>query len=105
MPRREVTPQPIDGDPRSVLFVTDVAHLPSGQVTTASGTVGPLLEYRVLSALHIVDEGVLATLASPHSWADHGPRIRDAVRLAVDLEGWDVAPDTTDDAAPQQPRT
>lgn len=95
MPRREVTPQPIDGDPRSVLFVTDVAHLPSGQVNAAPGTVGPLLEYRVLSALEIVDDGLVATLASPHSWVDHGSRIRDAVRLAVDLEGWDVvAPQT-----------
>lgn len=90
MPRREVTPKPIDGDSRSVLFFTDVAHLPSGHVIAAPGTVGPLLEYRVLSALEIVDEGLVATLASPHSWADHGPRIRDAVRLAVDLEGWEV---------------
>lgn len=94
MPRREVTPKPIDGDSHSVLFVTDVAHLPSGHVTAAPGTVGPLLEYRVLSALEIVDDGLVATLASPHSWADHGPRIRDAVRLAVDLEGWHAeAPD------------
>lgn len=98
MPRREVTPKPIDGDSRSVLFVTDVAHLPSGRVTVAPGTVGPLLEYRVLSALEIVDDGLVATLASPHSWVDHGPRIRDAVRLAVDLKGWDV------DAPRRKPR-
>lgn len=90
MPKREVTPTPIDGEPRSVLFATDVSHLPTGPVTVAPGTVGPLLEYGVLSELVIVDGGVRATLAEPHTWLDHGPRIRDAVRIAVDLDGWEL---------------
>lgn len=90
MPKREVTPRPVEGDERTVAFVTDVAHLTPGEVTVAPGTVGPLLEYGVLSVVRITADAVEATLAEPHTWIDHGPRIRDAVRLAVDLEGWEI---------------
>lgn len=90
MPKREVTPRPSEGDERTVAFVTDVAHLPRGVVAVAPGTVGPLLEYGVLEALRITEDAVEVRLAEPHRWIDHGPRIRDAIRLAVDLEGWEV---------------
>lgn len=90
MPKRDIAPRPIDGDERSVLFVTDVAHLPAGVVTAVPGTIGPMLEYGVLTRLEVVGDGVIATLAEPHTWTDHGPRIRDAIRLAVDLDGWEI---------------
>lgn len=90
MARREVTPSPVDGNPRAVLFITDVSHLEAGDVVEAPGTVGPLLQYGVLSRLRVEARGVVAELAEPHSWTDHGPRIRDAIRLAVDLDGWQV---------------
>ncbi len=96
MPRREVTPRPVDGDERRVVFVTDVAHLARGPVVRAPGTLGPLIEYGVLRRVEVVADGVAAELAEPHAWLDHGPRIRDAVRLAVDLDGWEV----TDEGAP-----
>ncbi|RRD46028.1 hypothetical protein [Tessaracoccus sp. OH4464_COT-324] len=90
MPKREVTPNPVAGEPRAALFVTDVAHLAKGEVLAAPGTVGPLLQYGVLTRVEVADGGVRVWLAEEHSWTDHGPRIRDAIRLAVDLDGWEV---------------
>ncbi len=88
MPKREVTVSPVDDNPRAALFVTDVSHLQTGEVAHAPGTVGPLMQYGVLTRVCVEPRGVVVELAWPHTWTDHGPRIRDAVRLAVDLEGW-----------------
>lgn len=88
MPRREITPSKLDE--HTVLWVTDVAHLPRGDVARAPGTLGPLLDYGVLTRIVVDDAGVSTRLAEEHSWTDHGPRIREAVRAAVDIEGWEA---------------
>lgn len=88
MPRREIATSKLDD--HSVRWLTDVAHLPKGVVARAPGTLGPLLDYGVLTQIIVDDDGVVTRLAEPHSWTDHGPRIRDAVRLAVDIEGWQI---------------
>lgn len=93
MPKRDINPNPNPDDEMSITWVTDVAHLPKGDVTQAPGTIGPLMEYGVLTCVSIVEEGVMTRLAEPHRWIDHGPRIRDAVRAAVDLEGWETSSD------------
>ncbi|MBB1510449.1 NifU family protein [Tessaracoccus sp. MC1756] len=86
---RAIHPQSIPGEPRAVRWVTD-AVLPVGQVLHAPGTLGPLLEYGVLTKAMVERRGVWTWLAEDRTWTEHGPRIRDAVAAAVDLEGWEV---------------
>ena len=62
----------------------------SGRVLAAPGTVGPLLEFGVLTKLFVETDGVWAWLSPAQSWAEHGPRIRDAIAKAVDLDGWRI---------------
>ncbi|NLE98956.1 MAG: hypothetical protein GX596_13350 [Propionibacterium sp.] len=90
MARREITAGKVDGDDRAVRWLTPVEHLPSGVVVRAPGTLGPLLDYGVLTEIVVDDAGIVTRLAEPHSWTEHGPRIRDAVRIAADLDGWEV---------------
>jgi hypothetical protein len=90
MPKRDITPMQVPGDERAVLWSTAVGHLPKGRVVEAPGTLGPLMEYGVLTGITVEGGGVTTWLADPHTWTDHGPRIREAVRSAVDLDGWVV---------------
>ncbi|MFT3888385.1 MAG: NifU family protein [Arachnia sp.] len=91
--KRAIHPQSApDG---AVRWVTEVA-LPTGRVEAAPGTLGPLLEYGVLTRVYVEPRGVWTWLAPGHSWTDHGPRIRDAVAAAVDLDGWRIDPDADD---------
>ena len=64
-------------------MVTDV-DLPVGRVVKAPGTVGPLMDYGVLTKVLIERGGVWTWIAPDHTWTDHGPRIRDAIAAAVD---------------------
>lgn len=88
--KRAIHPQGIPGEPNAVRWVTDV-DLPVGLVTKAPGTVGPLLEYGVLSKIFVERGGVWTWLAPEQSLSEHGPRIRDAVAAAVDLDGWEIS--------------
>ncbi|GAA4895925.1 hypothetical protein GCM10025789_11940 [Tessaracoccus lubricantis] len=87
--KRAIHPQPAPGEPLAVRWVTDV-DLPVGLVLRAPGTLGPLMEYGVLTKVAVERAGVWTWLSEGHTWTDHGPRIRDAVAAAVDLEGWQV---------------
>ena len=87
--KRAIHPQAIPGEPQAVRWVTDV-DLPVGLVTRAPGTVGPMIEYGVLSKVFVERGGVWTWLSPDQTWTEHGPRIRDAVAAAVDLEGWEV---------------
>ncbi|HHT14169.1 MAG TPA: NifU family protein [Propionibacterium sp.] len=87
--KRAIHPQSIPGEPRAVRWVTDV-DLPVGEVVKAAGTLGPLMEYGVLTKVMVERGGVWTWLAEDQSWTDHGPRIRDAVAAAVDLDGWEI---------------
>ncbi|MBK7822074.1 MAG: NifU family protein [Tessaracoccus sp.] len=88
--RRSIHPQA--GPDEAVRWVTDVA-LPVGRVVAAPGTLGPLLDYDVLTRVFVEPGGVWTWLAPGLSWTDHGPRIRDAVSAAVDLDGWRIDED------------
>lgn len=90
MPKREITPMQIPGDERAVLWLTPVGHLPKGLVKAAPGSLGPLLEYGVLTEIEVDGSGIMTRLAEPHTWPEHGPRIREAVRKAVDEPGWQI---------------
>lgn len=87
--KRAIHPQSVPGEPLAVRWVTDV-DLPVGRVTKAPGTLGPLLEYGVLTQIMVERGGVWTWLGEGHTWTDHGPRIRDAVATAVGLDGWEI---------------
>lgn len=87
--KRAIHPQSIPGEPRAVRWVTDV-DLPVGEVTAAPGTLGPLMEYGVLTRVMVERGGVWTWLSEDRTWTEHGPRIRDAVAAAVDLDGWEI---------------
>ena len=87
--KRAIHPQAVADEPLAVRWVTDV-DLPVGRVLAAPGTVGPLLEFGVLTKLFVEPDGVWAWLSPAQSWAEHGPRIRDAIAKAVDLDGWQI---------------
>lgn len=90
---RAVHPQSVSGQPRAVRWVTEV-DLPVGRVVAAPGTLGPLLEYGVLTRVALERGGVWTWLAPGLSWAEHGPRVRDAVAAALALPGWKVEDDS-----------
>ena len=87
--KRSIHPQAVPGQPSAVRWVTEV-ELPAGRVVSAPGTLGPLMEYGVLTRVFVEPDGVWTWLAEGQTWTEHGPRIRDAVAAAVDLPGWDV---------------
>ena len=87
--KRVIHPQTTPVDPRAVRWVTDT-DLPVGIVWRAPGTLGPLMEYGVLTKVYVERGGVWTWLAPGMSWTEHGPRIRDAVASALDLDGWEI---------------
>ncbi len=86
---RTLHPQSVPGQPSAVRWVVDV-DLPVGRVVAAPGTLGPLLEYGVLTKVFVERGGVWTWLSEDRSWTEHGPRIRDALAVAVDLPGWEI---------------
>lgn len=90
--KRPIHPQAIPDEPRAVRWVCDTGTVPVGEVISAPGTVGPLLEYGVISAMLIERAGVWTWLAEGHQWSEHGPRIRDAIVDALTQPGWHTRP-------------
>ena len=82
-------PQRVAAEPQAIRWVTDV-DLPAGRVKKAPGTIGPMLEYGVLTEIFVERRGVWTWLNPDQSWTDHGPRIRDALSAALDLPGWEI---------------
>ena len=89
--RRSIEPTAVEGEPRAVRWVVETGGLPPGEVDAAPGTLGPLLQYGVLTRVVLEAGAVVTWLADGHEWTDHGPRIRDAVNTAIDLDGWITA--------------
>jgi Fe/S biogenesis protein NfuA len=89
--KRAIHPQAVPGQQSAVRWVTEV-DLPVGRVTSAPGTLGPLMQYGVLTRVFVERGGVWTWLAPDHSWTEHGPRIRDAVAAAVEIGGWEIEP-------------
>lgn len=87
---RAIHPQTSPVDARAVRWVTDTSGLPVGVAWRAPGTLGPLMEYGVLTKVYVERGGVWTWLSPEKSWTEVGPRIREAVADAVDLAGWQI---------------
>lgn len=88
--RRPIHPEAVTDEPQAIRWVVDTAELPVGEVLRAAGTLGPMMEYGVITRMFVERGSVWTWLAPEHTWTDHGPRIRDAVVAAIDAEGWDI---------------
>lgn len=84
-----IHPEPVQGEPRALHWLATTG-LPAGEVVKAPGTLGPLIEYGILTRVLAEPEGLWTWLAEGYSWVEHGPRIRDAVAAALQLDGWGV---------------
>lgn len=93
---RPIHPQAVPGESQAVRWVVATGDLPVGEVRHAPGTLGPLLEYGVITRMLLEADGVWTWLAPDHTWLDHGPRIREAITSALDLDGWDIEPGSAD---------
>lgn len=88
--RRAIHPQTSAADPQAVRWVTDTGDLPVGRVWRAPGTLGPLLEFGAIPQMFLEKGSVWTWLMPGKTWAEHGPRIRDAISAALELPGWQV---------------
>lgn len=87
--KRTLHPQRVDGEPLALRWVTEV-DLPVGRVVHAPGTIGPMLQYGVLTKVLVERGGVWTWLDGAQTWTEHGPRIRDALGVSLELDGWEV---------------
>ena len=94
--RKPIHPEAVTGEPQAIRWVVETNDLPVGEVLKAAGTLGPMMEYGVLTRMFVERGSVWTWLSPEHSWADHGPRIRDAVVAAVDTDGWDITDGSAD---------
>ncbi|MCC2593681.1 NifU family protein [Tessaracoccus sp. OS52] len=76
------------GDPWAVRWVVEAGSIAVGEVSSAPGQLGSLLRDGVLSELLVERGGVWSWLADGLDWAVEGPRVRQAVQSAVQLDGW-----------------
>lgn len=93
---RPIHAQLVPGEPQAARWLVATDGLPVGEVRRAPGTLGPLLEYGVISRMLIEADGVWTWLAPDQSWPEHGPRIRSAITAALDLDGWEIEPGSKD---------
>lgn len=96
MRRRPIHPEAVTDEPQAIRWVVDTAELAVGEVTHAAETLGPMMEYGVISRMFVERGSVWTWLAPERSWTDHGPRIRDAIVAAIDGTGWEIT-DGSDD--------
>ncbi len=94
--RRPIHPEAVTDEPQAIRWVVDTAELPVGEVNLAAGTLGPMMEYGVITRMFVERGSVWTWLAPEHSWTDHGPRVRDAVVAAIDAEGWEITDGSAD---------
>lgn len=93
--KRALHPQSSVAEPTAVRWVTDL-DLPVGIVWRAPGTLGPLMEYGVIAKMYVERGGLWTWLAPGQSMLEIGPRLRDAVANAVDLDGWQIEENAAD---------
>ncbi len=94
--RRPIHPEAVTDEPQAIRWVVDTGQLRVGEVTHAAGTLGPMMEYGAITRMYVERGSVWTWLASEHSWTELGPRVRDAVVTALDLEGWDITDGSAD---------
>ena len=93
---RPIHAQLVPGEPLAAHWVVGTGGLAVGEVKRAPGTLGPLLEYGVISRMLIEADGVWTWLAPDQTWLEHGSRIRGAITAALDLDGWEIEPGSAD---------
>lgn len=94
--RKPIHPEAVTDEAQAIRWVIDTGELPVGEVRHAAGTLGPMMEYGVITRMFVEKGSVWTWLAPAHTWTDHGPRIRDAVVAAVDTDGWDITDGSAD---------
>lgn len=94
--RKPIHPEAVTGEPQAIRWVVATGELPVGEVTRATGTLGPMMEYGVITRMFVERGSVWTWLSPEHTWIDHGPRIRDAVVAAIDIDGWDITDGSAD---------
>ena len=94
--RKPIHPEAVTGEPQAIRWVVDTGELPVGEVQHAAGTLGPMMEYGVITRMFVERGSVWTWLAPEHTWIDHGPRIRDAVVAAIDTDGWNITDGSAD---------
>ena len=94
--RKTIHPEAVTDEPQAIRWVIDTGELPAGEVLHAAGTLGPMMEYGVITRMFVEQGSVWTWLSPDHSWTDHGPRIRDAVVAAVDTDGWEITDGSAD---------
>lgn len=94
--RRPIHPEAVTDEPQAIRWVVDTAELPVGEVHHAAGTLGPLMEYGVITRMFVERGSVWTWLAPERSWTDQGPRVRDAVVAAIEADGWDITDGSAD---------
>ena len=94
--RKPIHPEAVTDEPLAIRWVVDTGELSVGEVLHAAGTLGPIMEYGVITRMFVERGSVWTWLAPGRSWTDHGPRIRDAVVAAVDAVGWEITDGSAD---------
>ncbi len=94
--RRPIHPEAVTDEPQAIRWVVDTAGLGSGEVLHAAGTLGPMMQYGVIPRMLVERGSVWTWLAEGHSWADRGPRVRDAVLAGIDADGWEITDGSAD---------
>ncbi|WP_423859438.1 hypothetical protein [Arachnia propionica] len=93
----DIDPREVPGDPLALRWVVrtgtqDVV----GEVVTAPGPLGALLEDRVVSLALLETEGIWIWLAPGNAWADHVDEVREAIVESLELDGWQIRDDSAD---------
>ena len=94
--RKPIHPEAVGGEPQAIRWVVDTGELPVGEVLQAAGTLGPMMEYGVITRMFVERGSVWTWLAPQFTWTEHGPRVRDAVVAAVDADGWEITDGSAD---------
>ena len=93
----DIDPREVPGDPLALRWVVrtgtqDVV----GEVVTAPGPLGALLEDRVVSLALLETEGIWIWLALGNAWVDHVDEVREAIVESLELDGWQIRDDSAD---------
>ncbi len=94
--KKTIHPEAVTGDAQAIRWVVDTGELPVGEVIHAAGTLGPMMQYGVITRMFVERGSVWTWLAPAYTWTEHGPRIRDAVVSAVDVDGWEITEGSAD---------
>lgn len=94
---RPIHPQAVPNDPLAVRWVVRTGTRGVvGEVVAAPDPFGALMRDRVVALALLETEGIWVWLASGNTWADCGPKVREAILESLDLDGWRINGDSAD---------